>query len=362
MGGGGEGQQPWVQQTGGCGRQGELLHLPLTALLTASTNSSSSSSRESGRGELGQSLADLWIRLRYGVYGELDSPQEGGSVEGGGGGSAISIVSRQAAECQGATVRQVVFRHPDFLQPPQLTGTALSWNGSFAPQIVVKRQVAPRLVIVLENSVAMNQREEWDYVRAACKKFLLHDLPPEAEVGLVLFNDEAHVATNVVRLGRRMAAAGPRNELAFAVKSKHHLSARTGSCIRCGVAKAIEALQAGRTGGALIIISRGGGGSSGLAPEEERELRRLSAKHAVQLFPITIGHPAPPASGEQWAGLERLAHFSLGSSWLLAETSYLERPSLSIYMGLVDALREIQARVLPHSAPHLVSCNKLVSL
>ncbi len=359
MGGGGEGQQPWVQQTGGCGRQGELLHLPLTALLSASTNSSS---RESGRAELGQSLADLWIRLRYGVYGELDSPQEGGSVDGGGGSSAISIVSRQAAECQGATVRQVVFRHPDFAQPQQPTGTAApSWNTSFAPQIIVKRQVAPRLVIVLENSVAMNQREEWDYVRAACKKFLLHDLPPEAEVGLVLFNDEAHVATNVVRLGRRMAAAGPRNELAFAVKSKHHLSARTGSCVRCGVAKAIEALQAGRTGGALIIISRGGGGGSGLAQEEERELRRLSAKHAVQLFPITIGQPAPPVSGEQWAGLERLAHFSLGNSWLLAETSYLERPSLSIYMGLVDALREIQARVLPLSAPHLVSYHTWLS-
>ena len=34
----------------------------------------------------------------------------------------------------------------------------------------------------------------WFVFRTACKKLILHDLPPEAEVGLVMFNEEAYVA------------------------------------------------------------------------------------------------------------------------------------------------------------------------
>ena len=369
-------QQPWVQQSGGCGRPGEALYLPATAILTAAAASSNSNSNSStATTKMGQALADLWIRLRYGVFGEMETAGRDGS-EDSSGAAAMFVTSRQAAECEGATVRQVVFRHPDFAhQSSSLFAGNWSSSSSFLPSppvhITVMRPAAPRLVVVLENSAAMNLREEWDYVRAACKKFLLHDLPPEAEVGLVLFNEEAHVAANVVRLGRRMAAAGPRNELAFAVKSKHHLSplrtaTASSSCVRCGVAKAIEALQVARSGGggghnpggALIIISRGGGGSSNNNGDEERELRRLSTKHGVQLFPITIGggNPTQQAPADAAAGLERAAHFSRGASWLLAESSYAEqRASLATYLGLVDALREIQGRVLPKSAPHLVS-------
>jgi hypothetical protein len=135
------------------------------------------------------------------------------------------------------------------------------------------------------------------------------------------------------------------------------------------VAKAIEALQSARgggnsgghnAGGALIIISRGSGAHGNHNGDEERELRKLSAKHAVQFFPVTLnaGHPAqqPAAMAvtDMEASLERLAHFSRGASWLVTDSGSSSsslygaeqagRPSLGFYLGLVDALREIQGR------------------
>ena len=35
------------------------------------------------------------------------------------------------------------------------------------------------------------------FIRTACKKLILHDLPEEAEVGLVMFNQEAEISHSI---------------------------------------------------------------------------------------------------------------------------------------------------------------------
>ena len=40
----------------------------------------------------------------------------------------------------------------------------------------------------------MNGEDQWKFIRTACKKLILHDLPENAEVGLVTFNEDANIS------------------------------------------------------------------------------------------------------------------------------------------------------------------------
>ena len=65
------------------------------------------------------------------------------------------------------------------------------------PQIKITQYKLPKIVIVLENSVRMNGEDQWRFIRTACKKLILHDLPEDAEVGLVTFNEDANISHSI---------------------------------------------------------------------------------------------------------------------------------------------------------------------
>jgi len=77
----------------------------------------------------------------------------------------------------------------------QVLGMAQRLNGlktsffvfiSRIPQFTVTRIETPRYVIVLENTAAMNQKNRWDLIRTALKKFIEHDLPSNVKVDFLL--------------------------------------------------------------------------------------------------------------------------------------------------------------------------------
>ena len=77
----------------------------------------------------------------------------------------------------------------------QLTQQIQKANIKFhLPQIKITQYKLPKIVIVLENSVRMNGEDQWKFIRTACKKLILHDLPENAEVGLVTFNEDANIS------------------------------------------------------------------------------------------------------------------------------------------------------------------------
>ncbi|XP_023336847.1 calcium-activated chloride channel regulator 2 [Eurytemora carolleeae] len=308
------GSQPYTQQRQGCGEPGDNIFIPYSYLLLNST-------------ETGRRLGNLWFRLRYGVFGDIDSD--------------LDLVSRQYSQCLGKTVKDIILQHEDFSKPKPI-----SYPNFTTPQIIIMKRIQPKFIILLENSVEMNHQDYWDYIRTACKKFILHDLPEDTELGLVLFNDDAHISHPVGRLGPRVISS-TRNGLAFSIRTKHNLSPRTGSCIKCGVMKGIEALQISGTsrGGVIIIISRGD--SSSFTIQDEIELNQVSSKHQLQIFTISI--PQPSVS-ELSIPLERLSYTTGAQSYLVSTQSQEDKPSLSVYMNLVDSLREILSSVLPYSS------------
>jgi hypothetical protein len=128
------------------------------------------------------------------------------------------------------------------------------------------------------------------------------------------------------------------------------LNPKTDSCVRCGVIKAIEALQtSGSTVGAtFILISQGK--STSLSSNFEKDLTDLSRRHRLQIFSIAI--PTYPYT-DLSLSLERLSFNTGGLSFFVAEKSALDR-----YVGLLEAFREIQLRT-QNAGPYLVKITKV---
>ena len=100
-------------------------------------------------------------------------------------------------------------------------------------------------------------------------------------------------------------------------------------------------------GGTVILISQGV--TTSLALNEEKEMLDLASKHRVQVFTVSI--PRRPANDISLS-LERLAHNTGGQSFFIGGDE--SDGGLGTYVGLVDALREVQARTTG-DGPHLVS-------
>jgi hypothetical protein len=77
---------------------------------------------------------------------------------------------------------EIIRMHPDLKSGSKKVRFDDNNDGSVVPKFVVSRQEPPRYVIILENSAAMNKDNVWDLLRTATKKFIVHDLPSEAQV------------------------------------------------------------------------------------------------------------------------------------------------------------------------------------
>ena len=249
---------------------------------------------------------------------------------------------RHHALCHGRSVEDVVSVHPDLK-----TSRAKANKTPFKrPRFSITTEQPPKYVIALENSQAMNNRDHWELISKAVKKFVLYDLPSDVSLGLVLFNKRAHIAKPVEQL----RSQDIRHGISLKIKNKFGLTSDNASCVFCGVGKAIEALNgAGSSiGGTVIVVSQGK--STGVAIKEEDDLANLADKHRLQLFSVSI--PKQPQDDISLS-LERLAHKTGGESFFIPEESYGKESELSTYVALVDAFREIQARTTG-DGPYLV--------
>ncbi len=363
--------RPWTQQSRGCARPGDFIYLPRSFLgqdggkatsnetTTESSRNNDDDERARKLAQIGESVRNHFLRYRYGVFGEP--------------GVAMGVGSHQHAFCMGRTVEEVIAEHSDLIlanmmrsqqrqrqhhrtrtpKRSQETPSSSSSTIQVPPiRFTISGHQPPRYVLVLENSLAMDEGGHWDLIRRAAKKFVVHDLEPNARLGLVLFNEGAYVAHPAQRLSTTQVRQG----VAVNIGNKFALVNKNGSCVRCGVVKAIEALQtssrSAAVGGTVILVSQGK--STGLGNGEEKELMDLSAKHRLRVFSISI--PRQPQD-DLSTSLERLCHSSGGRSFFIPTGTGggSGAESLATYVRVVDALREVQARTADGGGPYLVS-------
>eukprot|EP00095_Tigriopus_kingsejongensis_P007044 maker-scaffold146_size311726-snap-gene-1.20 protein:Tk07044 transcript:maker-scaffold146_size311726-snap-gene-1.20-mRNA-1 annotation:"epithelial chloride channel" len=336
--------EPWTQQSLGCGQPGDFIYLPRSCIdvqkiphnkTVISAKSISKIARNQSL-KLGEKIRDQWIRYRFGVFADLPKS----SAHSGPNPPNMNV--EQHSLCFGKSVRDIVFSHPDLISSRAGPGRAGKQASQpllpAPPQFVFSRSDGPKFVIALENSEAMNENAHWDMIRRACKKFILYDAPPESSVALVLFNQGAHIAHALARLDHRETRQG----LAVQIKNKYSLSPRNSSCVRCGIVRALEALESASHSSAMganvIVISQGL--SSNLGLEDENEVMDLAAQHRLRISSIAI--PKLPQVDISLP-LERVAHKTGGLSYFIPETAS-DQSHLATYVHLVDAFREIQAR------------------
>ena len=163
----------------------------------------------------------------------------------------------------------------------------------------------------------------------------------------MLFNEAAYVARKVQTLKDRAT----REAVAVDIGNRYSLVDKNGSCVRCGVMRAIEALQTSSSspvGGTVVLVSQGV--TTSLALNEEKELLKLAAKHRITVHAIAV--PERPRNDVSLS-LERLAHNTGGQSFFVPAPGADDDGGLGTYVGIVDALREVQARTTG-DGPYLV--------
>lgn len=104
------------------------------------------------------------------------------------------------------------------------------------PSFKFTRRQLTRYVLVVENTKDMLIRESWSFLRAAIRKWTVHDLPVNTEVGFVLANESSAVKVHDLHL---LNGANARDWVASDVPFTPGDS-RMPACISCGLKEAIE--------------------------------------------------------------------------------------------------------------------------
>lgn len=370
------GDSVWTQQSKGCGQQGDFMYMSHILLLEPR--------------DLGRMLVREWAKYRYGVFDEVgytgdlvypscyhgdlteevqvngcsDKPiQDTGACESGlplnlsltvhpEAKSSLLFTSepeniikfcdsashdrfaptKHNSFCNRRSVSEVIRNHRDFSS--SVSELTIAMNTT--PTIVYKRAMLTRYVVVIEDTKDMLIRESWSFLRLALRKWAVHDLPGNTEVGLVAANEST--ATRLRGLSP-LQSTGTRDLVASNIPYTPGDS-RTPACLSCGIRQAHQMLdeRARMSGPALSVIVVIAPGSA----EHSQELDQVVEQAAEENIRIaTITYPAQLRSRP----LDWVANTTGGVAYTVMESKYNMATSfLSTYFKLTNVMWSLVER------------------
>ncbi|CAL4188735.1 unnamed protein product, partial [Meganyctiphanes norvegica] len=383
------GYRPWTLQTQGCAKPGDYISMGHELLVQNKTEST------------GRLVGIEWIKYRYGVFSEVGSP--GSPVhpphyrapdaswmpsacantllnthtdcdpssltctpiikqEDNIGltssvmafpeiTSAIKLCdegshnreapTRQNLICFGKSIWEVVRASTDFQNNRNVEGGLLESEVVFT----YVRPQAPRLVLLIEDTNAMNVQKRWDFMRKAIQKTVTYDIPEGYNVGLVVFNSMATIKYQLTALTD--GPSGTREKVGFSLPRNPSKEGQHRRCIICGLRKTLQVLRhRGPTAGGHIILITGDSGTIG--ETESIEAQNLIGDSQITLhsivYPLTDKFPRPGG------GLEYLAAHSGGQTFMVPDEGYGSVSRLGMYYNLLDGLYHTLATIAPQAA------------
>ena len=193
--------------------------------------------------------------------------------------------SKHGVLCQGRSVLQVIFSHPDFnsRSPRSVMETMVT-----TPFFDVVRQPKPKYVILIETSNSMSSI--WKWVRKSLQAFVKYELPDNTEIGIVSFNSDSEVRHRMSYLARERV----RTRLGDSIpENAYRLSKTDDRCVVCGVREAMEKLLRGKEAGSHLIILTQGDESS-LSKEGQEILTEYSLYHGVRISSLLLPVKSKP--------------------------------------------------------------------
>lgn len=260
------------------------------------------------------------------------------------------VPSKQTVLCGGRAAGDVIAAHADFQHGGNNSNSFNKDLNSLSPEIVVVREPTTRYVLAIDTSSGM--REAWRWIHKAAHKFIRYDLPVNANLAIVTFNQAAAKVEH--RLVRVLSDA-TRALLADTVPVKYHLSPADRACVECALDTVYSQLLSGQTvaGAHIVLVSSAG---NPVTPSAAARMEAVVAANNAKISSIVIpGNEAAAAAGGGSSTADfydRLAAVSRGSSYQIRPTGH----SMDLLVSLNEAFAAVLAgdSIHPTEVPQLV--------
>ncbi|XP_053698600.1 calcium-activated chloride channel regulator 2-like [Sabethes cyaneus] len=363
----------WTKQFAGCGEMGDQIFIDADIL---------------ARDTIGREFVREWAKYRYGVFDEIgftkdpiyprcfinddhelkltscsDAPVHDRGLCGSPTSYNISdIVDRNARSsimfaaeapsvtmfcdegthnryaptkhnqlCDRRSTLDVILKHRDFIMENQINvNPSIIINTT--PKFSYKTRKSTRYVIIIDETLDMQLRESWSFLRSAIRKWVVYDLPANTEVGMVLANDTAtekmlQISSLYIQENKDLVAS-------FIPYSPS--DSRQPACLSCAVTDAIQMLnERTRMNGpanSIILV---------IAPGMEYSIDHATLANSASSSRIrisTINYP----NVIRRQPLDALALSTGGSAYSVFETKYNhEKSYLTTYFELSNTLFNI---------------------
>ncbi|KAK4311056.1 hypothetical protein Pmani_017435, partial [Petrolisthes manimaculis] len=252
------GSRPWVQQSQGCGRQGDYIQLGSDFLHNNNNNNNNNNNGtnihifyntnttkpHTSHTQSARLLLTEWVKFRWGIFeekGYKDDPLYPLLFRDPTSGvhrpnacphlqkSPSKLQSqpfcpteahipeaptKHNAQCVGRPAWDIIIHSHDF---------ALGRNGPtnstpvLLPKLRFVQESAARIVLVVEDTAVMNMQQRWEFVRKAVRRVVVYDIPDGNYVALVVFNSVARTSAPLSRMDslsdvrQRVGSSLPRN-------------------------------------------------------------------------------------------------------------------------------------------------------
>lgn len=237
--------------------------------------------------------------------------------------------TKQNALCGRRSIMEVINTHPDFTK-----GVNLSGNQNLTPTFIFKKEMLTRYVVVIEDTKDMMERESWSFLRLAIRKWAVHDLPANTEVGLVSANDSS---ANRLHGLSRLQTPDARDQVASNIPYSTGDS-RQPACLACALKEAILMLEtrasnSGPASSVIVVIAPGTLAS--YTPDLAKQVSEAKDKN-IRL--ATVTYPML----NRLKSLDWMADKTGGVSFTVTENRYNMATSyLSTYFKLTNVMRNI---------------------
>lgn len=236
--------------------------------------------------------------------------------------------------CDRRSTFDVISNHPDFAIN-SISNKQYTSEISTVPKITYTKQNLTRYVLVIENSKDMLQRESWNYLKVAIRKWALFDLPRNTEVGVLLAQETGSTKLlNILSLKN----SNSRDMISANIPYTSGDSSQP-ACLHCALKEAISMLEDQskyRTSARNVVILI----APGMDRNAELENLTLAAKSS-KIRIATINYPEVIRSQP----LDSLAINTDGVAYSVTEKKYnIDMSMLSTYFQLTNVLYNIVER------------------
>nr|XP_029714364.1 calcium-activated chloride channel regulator 1-like [Aedes albopictus] len=239
--------------------------------------------------------------------------------------------SKHNQMCDRRSTLDVILKHPDFVsESPIAVNPSVIINTT--PKFSYKTRKSTRYVIIIDETLDMQLRESWSFLRSAIRKWVVYDLPGNTEIGMVLANDTA--TEKILQISSLHIQENKDLVASFIPYSPS--DSRQPACLTCAISDAISMLNertriSGPANSVILVVAPGMDFSIDYKP-----LANAARTNKIRI--TTINYP----NVIRRQPLDALAHGTGGSAFSVFECKYNgEKTYLTTYFELTNVLFNI---------------------